>query len=160
MPVNDEVLAQLAAVVSEFEGKFSTIHDYVWNGMSPARAPTGEFYVEIIEGRYPASNEAIEGWRKRVYNLVPCERGSDDQYHPANSTAALYWRIRPEINHFPKSKYNAGGWSIYSRLLISDQPRKLSESTQKLADKLDDLIYNHDSGAGSLHTLINKPKET
>jgi hypothetical protein len=123
LPDDPEALVALARATAEFESKFVSVYEFDRNSPNPSQSPTGERYQEIIEGagpqvgdrptgRFQSSDDAIKSWLSRILMMVPSEPSS------------LYWRVRPEINCFPRSRYNPGGWAIYSRFLISDKPRK------------------------------------
>src|SRR5688572_2478199 len=84
-------------------------------GQPAAYSETGEGYVQINssgpshEGAhhqiYSTTEEAVGNWLDAVSDYAK------------DKTGTLYWRVRPELIRIP----GQNGYSVYSRLLISNQ---------------------------------------
>lgn len=100
----DELLRNAGIVVSDHQGICST-------------SPTGEHYV-VLESSGPRDI----GIRRLPANACPSRQDAVDSYLNALQALAdaksgtAYWRRHPEVEPF----YH--GWTVYSRILISDKP--------------------------------------
>ena len=174
---------QANAALAEATAKFEALFTEVLMGKPSRISQTGEEYTEVtndgpsIEGEGWSVYDFLTDKRVRGATIHATATGAIEQWLESatkiaspllESRPALYWRIKPEIDYGHFELYATNGlcrvptWKVYSRFLISSKPRTLSDSAQRLANKLDDIVYNQGTGSSlGLHDLVeNQPKET
>jgi hypothetical protein len=86
----------------------------VKEGQPCSVSQTGEDYTQLY-----SSGVAQEGSACQLYpsekQALAAYKASFDEY-ASSRKGTLYWRIRPELTEIPEK-----GWSVYSRLLITDK---------------------------------------
>lgn len=113
----DDVRAQMAiSTVDELEGYINSWF-LVGTSTQTAWAVTGESYHEILVGKdleYSALRGVLRAAADAFFVYVR-------SVNACTQTHRLYWRCRPEVDHYKDLTTGRQGWKLYMRLLLSDK---------------------------------------
>lgn len=110
-------LRRFVKAAEEFENLFLSVVHFKHGQPHPYLAPTGEPYIEYLNGKYPPDPDerfdSPDDVIKATFSRL------SEPYQDARKLV-LYWRVEPEIDYSEHFQT----WKTYCRFLVSDKPRK------------------------------------
>jgi len=92
--------------------------------------PTGEPYQTVTSGGVKEEGAIIELFKSERMAIATWEKTISKILHNRQNNSIVFWRRMPEMRFHEPTKgteryfelASNGGWSVYSRLIISDKP--------------------------------------